>query len=87
MKEPTLKKVAYGIAMAIAAICVHFVNARVYPLSPIIALVFAIIITTVGIILLNKFKKLDKKISKTAYNLLNILVVVILMIAYIIIAS
>ncbi|MER2169409.1 MAG: hypothetical protein ABS938_02120 [Psychrobacillus psychrodurans] len=49
MKEPTIKKVAYGVAMAIAIIVVHFIDARVYAMQPIFALFLAIFVTYLGI--------------------------------------
>ena len=82
MKEPTLKKVAYGVAMAIAIILVHFIDVRVYNMSPIFALLLAIVITFLGIKFINKSEKFDKKISRTQYSLLNTLVVLVLFIAY-----
>lgn len=82
MKEPTLKKVAYGVAMAIAIILVHFIDARVYNMQPILALILAILITFVGITFINKSKKMDRKISRMNYNLLNVAVVLVLFFAY-----
>lgn len=82
MKEPTIKKVAYGIAMAIAIIIVHFIDARVYAMPPIFALFLAISVTYLGIVLINKSDKLDRPVSKTLYNLINVVVVLILFIAY-----
>ncbi|MET0958886.1 MAG: hypothetical protein ABWX58_00930 [Psychrobacillus psychrotolerans] len=82
MKEPTIKKVAYGIAMAIAIIIVHFINARVYAMPPIFALFLAIFVTYLGIALINKSDKFYKPISRTKYNLINAIVVLILFIAY-----
>ncbi|MEI4772013.1 hypothetical protein WAX74_20670 [Psychrobacillus sp. FJAT-51614] len=87
MKEPTLKKVAYGIAMAIAIIIVHFVDVHVYPMAPIFALLLAILITYLGIIFINKSDRFDKTISRSKYNLLNALVVFVLFIAYFTIAQ
>lgn len=83
MKEPTLKKVAYGIAMAIAIIIVHFIDVRVYNMSPIIALLLAILITFLGIVFINKSEKMEKKISRMNYNLLNVAVVLVLFFAYV----
>ncbi|GGA39423.1 hypothetical protein [Psychrobacillus lasiicapitis] len=82
MKEPTLKKVAYGMAMAIAIILVHFIDARVYNMQPILALILAILITFVGITFINKSEKMDRKISRMNYNLLNVAVVLVLFFAY-----
>ncbi|QUG43270.1 hypothetical protein KD050_08650 [Psychrobacillus sp. INOP01] len=82
MKEPTIKKVAYGIAMAIAIIIVHFIDARVYAMPPIFALFLAIFITYLGIVSINKFDRLDQPISRTNYNLINGVVVLVLFIAY-----
>lgn len=82
MKEPTIKKVAYGFAMAIAIIIVHFIDARVYAMPPIFALFLAIFVTYLGIVLINKSDKLNKPISRTKYNLINAVVVFILFIAY-----
>ncbi|MFJ8063478.1 hypothetical protein ACIQYS_02470 [Psychrobacillus sp. NPDC096426] len=82
MKEPTLKKVAYGVAMAIAIILVHFIDVRVYNMSPIFALLLAIVITFLGIKFINKSEKFDKKISRMQYSLLNTVVVLVLFIAY-----
>ncbi|MFJ5770636.1 hypothetical protein [Psychrobacillus sp. NPDC093180] len=82
MKEPTLKKVAYGVAMAIAIILVHFIDARVYNMQPILALILAILITFVGITFINKSEKMDRKISRMNYNLLNAAVVLVLFFAY-----
>ncbi|WP_277584782.1 hypothetical protein [Psychrobacillus antarcticus] len=82
MKEPTIKKVAYGIAMAIAIIIVHFINARVYAMPPIFALFLAIFVTYLGIVLINKSNNFDQTISRTKYNLINTVVVLVLFIAY-----
>lgn len=82
MKEPTIKKVAYGVAMAIAIIIVHFIDARVYALPPILALFLAIFVTYLGIALINKSTKFDQSISRTKYNLINAGVVFVLFIAY-----
>ena len=82
MKEPTLKKVAYGVAMAIAIILVHFIDVRVYNMSPIIALLLAIVITFIGIKFINQSEKFDKTISRMQYSLLNTLVVLVLFVAY-----
>lgn len=82
MKEPTLKKVAYGVAMAVAIILVHFIDSRVYKMPPIFALFLAIFITFIGIKIINKSERFDKKISRTQYNLLNALIVLILFISY-----
>lgn len=82
MKEPTLKKVAYGVAMAVAIILVHFIDARVYKMAPIFALLLAIFITFVGIKIINKSERFDKKISRTQYNLLNALIVLVLFLSY-----
>lgn len=87
VKEPTLKKVAYGIAMAIAIIIVHFVDVHVYPMPPILALVIAIIITYLGVKFINKSDRFDKNISRSKYNLINALVVFVLFIAYFTIAQ
>jgi len=83
MKEPTLKKVAYGVAMAIAIILVHFIDVRVYNMPPIFALLLAIVITFLGIKFINKSEKFDRKISRINYNLLNVAVVLVLFFAYI----
>lgn len=83
MKEPTLKKVAYGVAMAIAIILVHFIDVRIYNMSPIFALLLAIVITFVGITFINKSEKMDRKISRMNYNLLNVVVVLVLFFAYV----
>lgn len=82
MKEPTVKKVAYGIAMAFAIIIVHFVDARLYAMPPIFAIFLAIFITYLGIMFIKKFDKFDKHISRTKYNLINAVVVFVLFIAY-----
>ena len=82
MKEPTIKKVAYGVAMAIAIIIVHFIDARVYAMPPIFALFLAIFVTYLGIVLINKSDKLDRPVSRTLYNLVNAVVVLVLFIAY-----
>ena len=82
MKEPTIKKVAYGVAMAIAIIIVHFIDARVYAMPPIFALFSAIFVTYLGIVLINKSDKLDRPVSRTFYNLINAVVVLVLFIAY-----
>jgi len=82
MKEPTIKKVAYGVAMAIAIIIVHFIDARVYAMPPIFALFLAIFVTYLGIVLINKSDKLDRPVSRTLYNLINAVVVLVLFIAY-----
>lgn len=82
MKEPTIKKVAYGIAMAIAIIIVHFIDARVYAMPPIFALFLAIFVTYLGIVLINNSDKLDRPVSRTFYNLINAVVVLVLFIAY-----
>lgn len=82
MKEITVKKVAYGIAMAIAIIIVHFIDTRFYAMSPIIALFLAILVTYLGIAVINKSDKFDKPISRTNYNLINAIVVLVLFIAY-----
>jgi len=82
MKEPTIKKVAYGVAMAIAIIIVHFIDARVYAMPPIFALFLAILVTYLGIVLINKSDKLDRPVSRTLYNLINAVVVLVLFIAY-----
>ncbi|MDI2585962.1 hypothetical protein OR571_02145 [Psychrobacillus sp. NEAU-3TGS] len=87
MKEPTLKKVAYGVAMAIAIILVHFIDARVYNMQPILALILAILITFVGITFINKSEKMDRKISRMNYNLLNVAVVLVLFFAYVTISQ
>jgi Na+/H+ antiporter NhaC len=87
LKQPTLKKVAYGAAMAIAIILVHFINARLYAMPPIFAIILAIFITYLGISVINKCDKFDQKISKTKYNLLNAVVVFVLFIAYYTIAK
>lgn len=87
MKEPTFKKVAYGIAMAIAIIIVHFIDVRVYNMSPIIALLLAILITFLGIVFINKSEKMDRKISRMNYNLLNVAVVLALFFAYVTISQ
>ncbi|SEN03461.1 hypothetical protein SAMN04487786_3094 [Paenisporosarcina quisquiliarum] len=82
MKEPTIKKVAYGVAMAIAIIVVHFIDARVYAMQPIFALFLAIFVTYLGIVLINKSNKFDQTISRAKYNLINAGVVFVLFIAY-----
>ena len=82
MKEPTIKKVAYGVAMAIAIIIVHFIDARVYAMPPIFVLFLAIFVTYLGIVLINKSDKLDRPVSRTLYNLINAVVVLVLFIAY-----
>lgn len=82
VKEPTLKKVAYGVAMALAIIIVHFVNVYVYTMPPIVVLLVAIFITYLGITFINKSGKFEQKISMTKYNLLNAIVVVVLLIFY-----
>ncbi|WP_342599317.1 hypothetical protein MHB48_18480 [Psychrobacillus sp. FSL H8-0483] len=87
MKEPTLKKVAYGVAMSIAIIIVHFINVQIYKMLPIFALLLAILITYLGITFINKSGKFDQVISRTKYNLLNALVVFVLFIAYFTIAN
>ncbi|WP_391204978.1 hypothetical protein [Psychrobacillus sp. L4] len=87
MKEPTLKKVAYGAAMAIAIILVHFINSRIYTLPPIFAIFLAIFFTYLGISVIKKYDKFDQKISRTKYNLFNALVVFVLFIAYYTIAK
>lgn len=87
MKEPTIKKVAYGIAMAIAIIIVHFINARVYAMPPIFALFLAIFITYLGIIAIKKSGNFDQTISRSKYNLINAGVVLVLFIAYFAIAD
>lgn len=83
MKEPTLKKVAYGVAMAIAIILVHFIDVHVYNMPPIFALLLAIVITFLGIKFINKSEKMDRNISRMNYNLLNVAVVLVLFIAYV----
>jgi 4-hydroxybenzoate polyprenyltransferase len=87
LREPTLRKVAYGVAMAIAIILVHFINVRIYAMPPIFALFLAIFITYLCISLIKKSDKFDQKISRTKYNLLNALVVFVLFIAYYTIAK
>ncbi|MFJ7972224.1 hypothetical protein [Psychrobacillus sp. NPDC096389] len=87
MKEPTLKKVAYGVAMAIAIILVHFIDVRIYNMQPIFALILAILITFVGITFINKSEKMDRKISRMNYNLLNVAVVLVLFFAYVTISQ
>ena len=82
VKEPTLKKVAYGVAMALAIIIVHFVNEYVYTMPPIVVLLVAIFITYLGITFINKSGKFEQKISRTKYNLLNAVVVLVLFIVY-----
>lgn len=82
VKEPTLKKVAYGAAMALAIIIVHFVNVYIYTMPPIVVLLVAIFITYLGITFINKSGKFEKKISLIKYNLLNAIVVVVLFIVY-----
>lgn len=82
MKEPTIKKVAYGIAMAVAIIIVHFIDTRVYAMPPIFALFLAIFITYLGIVLINKSGRLDQVISRTKYNFINTVVVLVLFVAY-----
>lgn len=86
MKDPTLKKVAYGGAMAIAIIIVRWINVYIYKMPPIFAIFLAIFFTYLGITFLKKSPRLDKKISRMSYNLLNLLVVFILFIAYYLIA-
>ncbi|TQR21540.1 hypothetical protein [Psychrobacillus vulpis] len=87
MKEPTLKKVAYGVSMAIAIILVHFIDVHVYSMHPIFTLLLAIFITYLGIMFVNRNEKFNQKISRTKYNLLNALVVFVLFIAYFSIAQ
>lgn len=87
MKEPTLKKVAYGVAMAIAIIVVHFIDVYVYNMPPIFAIFLAIFITYLGIKLTRNSNKLDKKISRMQYNLLNAMVIAVLVTAYYLIVS
>lgn len=87
MKEPTLKKVAYGVAMSIAIIIVHFIDVKIYKMLPIFALLLAILITFLGITFINKSGKFDQVISRTKYNLLNALIVLVLFIAYVTIAN
>lgn len=82
MKEPTIKKVAYGVAMAIAIIIVHFIDARVYAMPPIFALFLAIFITYLGIVFIKKSDRFNQTISRTKYNLINAVVVFVLFIAY-----
>ena len=82
MKEPTIKKVAYGIAMAIAIIIVHFIDARVYAVPPIFALFLAIFVTYLGIALINKSERFNQTVSRTKYNVINTVVVLVLFIAY-----
>lgn len=82
MKEPTIKKVAYGVAMAIAIIIVHFIDARVYAMPPIFSLFLAIFITYLGIVFIKKSDRFDQTISRTKYNLINAIVVFVLFIAY-----
>lgn len=82
MKEPTLKKVAYGAAMAIAVILVHLVNEYAYKMPPMFAIFLAIFFTYLGIRLIRKSDKFDKKISRTQYNLLNLVVVLVLVVSY-----
>jgi len=82
MKEPTTKKVAYGIAMAIAIIIVHFINARVYAMPPIFALFLAIFVTYLGILVIKRSGRFDQTISRTKYNFINAVVVFLLFIAY-----
>jgi len=82
VKEPTLKKVAYGVAMSLAIIIVHFVNEYVYTMPPIVVLLVAIFITYLGITFINKSGKFEQNISRTNYNLLNAVVVVVLFIVY-----
>ncbi|WP_144510670.1 hypothetical protein [Bacillus sp. FJAT-22090] len=87
MKDPTLKKVAYGLAMAIAIILVHFIDVHIYSMPAMFALFLAIFITYLGIKIVNKSARFDKKITRTTYNLLNVLVVFVLFIAYYTIAQ
>ncbi|NME04729.1 hypothetical protein [Psychrobacillus sp. BL-248-WT-3] len=82
MKDPTYQKVVYGIVMAIAVIIVHFLNVRVYPLQPIFSILIAILIIYVGITVVKKSGKFEQTISRMKYNLLNLVVVFILFIAY-----
>ena len=82
MKEPTLKKVAYGIVMAVAIVIVHFIDARVYTLSPWLALVLVIVLIYSGITLVKKSGKLEQTISRSKYNAINVLVVLVLFLAY-----
>lgn len=82
VKEPKLKKVAYGVAMALAIIIVHFVNVYVYTMPPIVVLLVAIFITYLGITFINKSGKFEQNISLIKYNLLNAIVVVVLFIVY-----
>lgn len=82
MKEPTIKKVSYGIAMAVAIIIVHFIDVRVYAMPPIFALFSAIFVTYLGIVLINKSDKVDQVISRAIYNLINAVVILVLFIAY-----
>lgn len=87
MKDPTYQKVAYGIVMAIAVIIVHFLNVRIYPLHPILSFVMAILIIYAGITAVKKSGKFQQTISRMRYNLLNMIVVFVLFIAYFTIAS
>lgn len=87
MKEPTYQKVVYGIVMAIAVIIVHFLNVRVYPLHPILSFIIAILIIYVGITVVKKSGKFGQTISRAKYNLLNMIVVFVLFIAYFTIAQ
>lgn len=82
MKDPTYQKVVYGIVMTIAVIIVHFLNVRVYPLQPIFSILIAILIIYVGITAVKKSGKFEQTISRMKYNLLNLVVVFILFIAY-----
>lgn len=82
MKDPTYQKVVYGIVMAIAVIIVHFLNVRVYPLHSIFSILIAILIIYVGITVVKKSGKFEQTISRMKYNLLNLVVVFILFIAY-----
>lgn len=87
MKEPTIKKVAYGVAMAIAIIIVHFIDARIFAMPPIFTLFLAIFITYLGIIIIKKSGKFDQTISRTKYSLINAVVVFVLFIAYFMISG
>lgn len=77
-----LKRVAYGVIMAGTLILVRYIDLSIYDMPTIVAVIVLIGMMLISYKLVDKSVFLDRKISKNAYYLINVVIVSLLIFAF-----
>ena len=76
-----LKRVAYGVIMALTLIFVRFIDIHVYNMPIFLSIIILILIMVVSYKLVDRSPLFDRQISRNTYYVMNTLIITLLVLA------